>query len=61
MKFKSLGIAVGMAVGLFFYGYFLSTAGHDHSAHQNGGHQEDAVVSSHDDEHGDHDHGDSHH
>lgn len=34
MYLKSLGIAFAMAVGLFFYGYFLSTAGHDHSAHQ---------------------------
>lgn len=26
--------ALGMTVVLFLYGYFLSTAGHDHSAHQ---------------------------
>ncbi len=25
---------IGMAVVLFFYGYLLSTAGHDHAAHQ---------------------------
>lgn len=56
MKFKSLGIAFAMAVGLFFYGYFLSTAGHDHSAHQ-----ENVAADSHDDGHGEHDHGDSHH
>lgn len=28
--------ALGLAVVLFFYGYFLSTAGHDHSAHKDG-------------------------
>lgn len=28
---------IGMAVVLFFYGYLLSTAGHDHAAHQHEG------------------------
>lgn len=31
---KTLFQAVGMALILFFYGYFLSIAGHDHSAHE---------------------------
>lgn len=33
---KTLLQVIGMAVILFFYGYLLSTAGHDHSAHQHG-------------------------
>ena len=31
---KLLLQSVGMAVVLFFYGFLLSTAGYDHSAHQ---------------------------
>ncbi len=31
---NSLGKAVVMAIVLFLYGYFLSTAGHDHASHQ---------------------------
>jgi len=31
---KSLLITLGMAVLLFFYGYVLSTSGHDHSSHE---------------------------
>lgn len=31
---KSLWKAILMAIVLFGYGYFLSTAGHDHSGHQ---------------------------
>lgn len=61
MKFKSLLIASGMAVGLFFYGYLLSTAGHDHSAHQGNGQHEHGAAQSHDDGHDDHSHDDSHH
>ncbi|MCB9719704.1 MAG: hypothetical protein H6756_02425 [Candidatus Omnitrophica bacterium] len=30
---KSILIAIGMAIGLFAFGYILSTAGHDHSNH----------------------------
>ncbi len=30
---KSILIAIGMAIVLFIIGYFLSTAGHDHSKH----------------------------
>lgn len=38
---KSILIALGMAIVLFGYGYFLSTAGHDHSKHGAGkGHHE---------------------
>ena len=62
MNYKSLGIALVMAVGLFCYGYFLSTAGHDHSAHEGKTeHGEAVAVNSHNDGHDDHDHGDSHH
>ena len=50
--------ALGMAVVLFFYGYFLSTAGHDHSAHQHSEtHSE--VKQEHAHHSGEHDH--SHH
>jgi hypothetical protein len=31
---KSIYIALGMAVILFFYGYALSTVGHDHNHHE---------------------------
>jgi len=57
MKIKSLAIAVVMAVGLFVYGYLLSTAGHDHASHGEvesvGGHH---APSASDGEHDNHDH-----
>lgn len=62
MKYKSLGIATVMATGLFFYGYFLSTSGHDHSAHKDKAeHGEVVAVNSNDDGHDDHNHDNLHH
>ena len=52
--------ALGMAVVLFFYGYLLSTAGHDHSAHQhNGSHMQVEQEDHRGNSEQDHDH--SHH
>ena len=49
---RSLWIALGMAALLFFYGYLLSTSGHDHSSHE-----KPHVEEGHSDHgHGDHDH-----
>lgn len=51
---KSLLLAMGMAVLLFVYGYVFSTAGHDHSLHQGGGHAAASSASSHSNEHHEH-------
>lgn len=53
---ESLGKAIIMAIALFVYGYFLSTAGHDHASHQQGikEHQEMNEGTAHDQH--DHDH-----
>ena len=53
---KSLWKAMLMAIVLFAYGYFLSTAGHDHASHQQGikEHQEMEEGMAHDQH--DHDH-----
>ena len=49
--------SLGLAVVLFFYGYLLSTAGHDHSAHQhNGSHTQVEQEDHHDNSEQDHDH-----
>lgn len=38
---KTILIVIGIAVVLFVFGYFLSTAGHDHSKHgSEGNHHE---------------------
>ena len=52
---KPLWKALIMAIVLFAYGYFLSTAGHDHASHQQGikEHQEMDEGMTHDQ----HDHG----
>lgn len=39
--------AIGMAVILFFYGYLLSTAGHDHASHSTQNHMEEESGHSH--------------
>ncbi len=53
---KPLWKAIGVAIVLFLYGYFLSTAGHDHESHQQDikEHPEMNEVVAHD--HHDHDH-----
>lgn len=38
MNIKNLFIAIGMAAGLFVYGYLFSTTGHDHAAHSQNNH-----------------------
>ena len=49
---KSILTAIGMALVLFIYGYFASTAGHDHSSHE-----KQHVEEGHGNQsHGDHDH-----
>ena len=51
---KNILIAIGIAFGLFIYGYLASTAGHDHDSH---GHDKVQVNADHSEQgHGDHEH-----
>ncbi len=44
---KSFLIALGMAGVLFLYGYLLSVAGHDHSAHEGKGASHGQITGGH--------------
>jgi len=56
---KTILIALGMAGGLFLYGYLASSVGHDHSAHGEKGQHAQETVSSENSKHsvhGEHEH-----
>lgn len=53
---KTILIALGMAAILFIYGYFFSTAGHDHSSHGKVSTEEENHTSDHKERSHDHDH-----
>jgi len=56
---KALFQSIGLALVLFLYGYFLSVAGHDHSAHE--GKEKSHEPVSHELQTGDaHEHNDGH-
>ena len=53
---KSIGIAVAMAGILILYGYIMSNAGHDHSAHDESSNQPKHSSASHEESHEGHTH-----